>query len=398
MNIIKDRKVRNAILIGTLCSSSYLGVYFARNILSVVTPQIIESGKYTTEYIGSLSSIYFVLYAVGQLINGIIGDKVKARYMISLGLILAGVFNFLFPVIIDIALGSYIIYGMSGFFLSMIYGPMTKIVAENTEPIYATRCSLGYTFVSFFATPLAGVAATFLVWQSVFRVSSAILVVMGIMCFCFLLFFEKKGIVEYNQYKPKRESGKNIKVLFEQRIIKFTLISFITGIVRTSVVFWMPTYISQHLGFASEKSVAIFTISTFFISMTTFIAIFLYESLHRNMDLTILVVFISAAFFFMLVYFVREPLVNITFLVFAIISSNCAASMLFGRYCPSLRDTGMVSTATGFLDFVSYIAASASSKIFANAVSLIGWQNLILIWLVLMLLGIMVSIPWKWRI
>jgi hypothetical protein len=51
------------------------------------------------------------------------------------------------------------IYGMTGFFLSMIYAPMTKVVAENTEPIYATRCSLGYTFASFFGSPMAGVAA-----------------------------------------------------------------------------------------------------------------------------------------------------------------------------------------------------------------------------------------------
>lgn len=38
MNFRKESSVRNAIFIGTLCSSSYLGVYFARNILSAVTP------------------------------------------------------------------------------------------------------------------------------------------------------------------------------------------------------------------------------------------------------------------------------------------------------------------------------------------------------------------------
>ena len=74
--MIKDRKVLNAIYIGTLCSISYLAVYFARNILSVVTPQMIEAG-YSETYIGKVSSVYFILYAVGQLINGAIGDKSK---------------------------------------------------------------------------------------------------------------------------------------------------------------------------------------------------------------------------------------------------------------------------------------------------------------------------------
>ena len=46
MSMLKNEKVRNAVMIGTLCSISYLGVYFARNILSVVTPQIIEGGAH----------------------------------------------------------------------------------------------------------------------------------------------------------------------------------------------------------------------------------------------------------------------------------------------------------------------------------------------------------------
>ena len=74
-------------------------------------------------------------------------------------------------------------------------------------------------------------------------------------------------------------------------------------------------------------------------------------------------------------------------------SSNGAASMLWSRYCPSLRYTGMVSGATGFLDFVSYMSASASSTLFANAVSVIGWSNLILVWFGLMLVAMIISIP-----
>ena len=55
----------------------------------------------------------------------------------------------------------------------------------------------------------------------------------------------------------------------------------------------------------------------------------------------------------------------------------------------------MVSAATGFLDFMSYMAAAVSSRLFADAVSDIGWHNLILVWLGLMLAGVSVAIPWK---
>ena len=91
-----NNKARNAIFIGTLCSIAYFAVYIARNILSAVSPQMIESG-FSEEYIGKISSVFFIAYAIGQLVNGAIGEKIKTRYMLSLGLILAGVCSIVVP-------------------------------------------------------------------------------------------------------------------------------------------------------------------------------------------------------------------------------------------------------------------------------------------------------------
>ena len=391
--------VRNAIMIGSLCSMSYLAVYIARNILSAVTPQMIQglvfgTAAETTAFIGRIASVYFISYATGQLINGLIGDKIKARYMISFGLGLAAVTNFLFSHMAGNPAAAMVIYAMTGFFLAMIYGPMTKVVAENVEPIYATRCSLGYTFASFFGTPSAGLLAACLTWQSVFLASSTVLMTMAVLVFSFFLLFERKGIVRYGQYKTVKSQGNGIRVLIKHRIITFSLIAILTGIVRTAVVFWMPTYISQHLGFSTERSAILFTGATFIISLTTFISVFIYERLKRNMELTIFLMFSASTIFFLLVYLVKEPMVNLALLVLAVMSNGGAASMLWSRYCPSLRDTGMVSSATGFLDFLSYMAASVSSTLFADAVGTIGWSNLILVWMGLMICGVLVALPW----
>lgn len=390
-----SQNAKNAVFIGTLCSLSYLAVYLVRNILSAVSPQMIESGVYSTEIIGSISSAYFICYAVGQLVNGVIGDRVKAKYMISAGLLLAGIMNAVFALVTATPAVAIIAYGLSGVFLAMIYGPLTKVVAENTEPIYATRCSLGYTFASFFGSPLAGVTAALLAWQGVFFVGSSVLIVMGCVVFVFFVFFEKRGIVRYGQFQKKEKGVKNVKALFEREIVKFSLISIVTGIVRTAVVFWLPTYIAQYLGYSAQESAGIFTITTFVISLTPFIVVFLFERLKQNMDLTILLSFLVSVVFFIAVYFVKQPVVNIVCIVIAVMGSNGAASMLWSRYCPSLRDTGMVSSATGFLDFLSYMAAALSSAVFANAVSSIGWGNLILVWLGLTAFGLLVALPWK---
>ena len=389
-----SQKAKHAIMIGSLCSVSYFAVYIARNILGAVTPQMVEGG-YTEEYIGSISALYFVFYAFGQLINGAIGDKIKAKWMIGMGLCGAGITKFVVSQITAAPNAAMIVYALTGFFLSMIYGPMTKVVSENTEPIHATRCSLGYTFASFFGSPAAGLLASFLVWQSVFAVSSAVLVGMSIIGILFFTAFERKGIIRYGQYKPEKKGLGNVKVLLRHRIVKFSLISILTGVVRTSVVFWLPTYIAQHLHFSAKEAAGIFTAATLVISMTAFITIFIYERLlGRDMHKTVLVMFSSSALFFALTYFVSAPIFNIVFIVLAIMSANGAACMLWSRYCPSLRDTGMVSSATGFLDFLSYMSAAMANLIFSNAANTIGWGALILVWLGLMLIGIIIALPY----
>ena len=133
--------------------------------------------------------------------------------------------------------------------------------------------------------------------------------------------------------------------------------------------------------------------ATLFISANAFFSVFLYERLRYNMDLTILISFITAALSFLLTYFMHQPVLNIICMVMGVFASNCAASMLWGRYCPGLRDTGMVSGATGFLDFLNYFAAAISSVLFANAVDTIGWDWLILIWFGLMVIGVAVAMP-----
>ncbi len=389
-----SESAKKAIYLGTLCSIAYFAVYIARNALSAATPKMIAAG-YTKPYIGSVSSLFFVFYAIGQLINGIIGDKIKAKWMISGGLLFAAISTVLFPY-----LGAYpnlamIIFALSGFFLSMIYGPMTKVVSENTEPIHAVRCSLGYTFASFFGSPAAGILASLFIWESVFTISSAAMAVMAVAVIVCFFFFEKRGLVQYGQYQPQAKGTGNIKQLFKLQIVKFSLVSVLTGIVRTSVVFWLPTYINEYLSFSEEQSTAIFTACTFVISFTTFIAVFVYEKFGRDMNKTLLLMFVLSAVFFLLTFLVKMSVLNIIFIVLAIMASNGATTMLWSCYCPSLRDTGMVSSVTGYLDFLSYMAAALANIVFANAVNTIGWGNLILVWLGLVLIGIVVALPYR---
>ncbi len=385
---------KKAIYIATICSISYFAVYVARNALSAATPQMLAAG-YTESYIGAVSSLFFVFYAVGQLINGWIGDRIKAKWMIGGGLLFAAVPNAVFPYLGAYPTLAMITFSLSGFFLSMLYAPMTKVISENAEPIHAERCCIGLTFASFFGSPAAGILASLFIWQSVFTVGSALMALMAVLTVVIFFFFERRGFVKYGQYQPREKSGGNIRQLFKLEIVKYSLVAILTGIVRTSVVFWLPTYIAQYLSFTETQATAIFTVCTIAISFTTFIAVFVYVLLGRNMNKTLLLMFVLSAVFFLLTYLVSIPVLNVIFLVLAIMGSNAATTILWSCYCPSLRDTGMVSSVTGFLDFLSYMAAAAANIIFANAVTAIGWSNLLLVWLGLGIVAIFVALPYK---
>lgn len=385
---------RKAIMIGSLCTISYLAVYVAKNLLGAVSPQMLEKGVFNNQMIGTLSSAYFFAYAFGQLINGQIGDKIKSKYMIGFGLILGGVCAILFRTMaVQDKTLAVVVYAGLGFFLAMVYAPMTKTVVENTEPIYATRCSIGYTFASLVGSPAAGLLAAFLVWQSAFSVGSGFLLTMGALVLIVFTLFERRGIIKYGHFQKPKGTG-SIKVLIEHRIIRFTLVSAITGVIRTSVTFWLPTYYAQHLGFSASDSAKLFTVTTLVISCSAPLAIALYERLFKRViDRALLFFFSMAAAGFLCVFLSGRAKINILFIVFAVLSSQMASNMLWSCYCPSLRDTGMTSGATGFLDFASYMVAATASKLFANAIDAIGWSPLILIWMGLMVCGVALFLP-----
>lgn len=390
-------KAKKAIILGAICAIAYLAVYVARNVLSTVTPKLTDLG-YKESYIGRISSIFFIFYAVGQLLNGIIGDKIKAKYMMCLGLLCAGITNFIFPYLIDNPIGAMVTYGMTGFFLSMIYAPMTKVVSESTEPLHGTRCAVAYNSASFLGSPITGVLALILVWDSAFKVSAFILAAMA--CITFITFgvLEKQNFIKYgnnNKKEKQTKTSNGVKALIENQIVKYSFVSILTGVVRTSVVFWLPTYIAKHLNFEPNVATTIYTVSTLLIATNNFIAVFVFEKLKRNLDKTVLVFFIASAFSFFLAYVIKMPVLNIVVMVLAILTANGASSMMWTEYCLSLRKTGMVSSATGYLDFLSYAAAAIANVIFADAATSIGWGRLILVWCALMVLGVIVSLPFK---
>lgn len=92
-----DKNRRKALKIGAVCVSFYFFNYVLRNVLSVATPNMIKESFFSTEYIGALSSVYFIFYAVGQFINGFVCDRIHYKVTLTVGMETSCLCLFLVP-------------------------------------------------------------------------------------------------------------------------------------------------------------------------------------------------------------------------------------------------------------------------------------------------------------
>lgn len=163
MKIKNKTELTKAFQIGTACVSSYMVSYYMRNVLSVTSPEMLNTG-FTKEFLGSLSSIYMLLYAIGQLINGVIGDIVKPKLMITGGMILCGLASIIFSAI-NQPLIQIILFAIIGFSLSMLRGPLVKTISENTQPNHSRVICTFFSCAAFTGPLIASLISMFFSWK-----------------------------------------------------------------------------------------------------------------------------------------------------------------------------------------------------------------------------------------
>ena len=110
---------------------TYAFMYFGRVNMSVAIPFIEERFGWSTATVGTISGVFFWVYAIGQLVNGILGDRLSARWFVFVGLVGTALMNLLFGLG-----GSFfpmlLFWGFNGVFQSMGWGPILKTASNWT--------------------------------------------------------------------------------------------------------------------------------------------------------------------------------------------------------------------------------------------------------------------------
>ncbi|MFC1906676.1 MFS transporter [Chloroflexota bacterium] len=269
------RSWRRRILISVWIS--YAMFYVGRVNMSIAIPGIMDEYGYTKTVMGGILTALFVAYAFGQFVNGQLGDKFGGRIMISLGLLLSGIFNFLFgfSTILTVMI---IIWALNGYVQSMGWSPSVKTVA-NWFP-RAMRGRVGgilgssYQIGNVLSWLLAGLLAGSMGWRWIFWVPAMVLgaaaihwyvrgrnapEIVGLPCL-----EEEEDCKERGEATSDHHLGFKYTlklVLASPQIWCLSFALFFLNVVRYGFMNWAPTYMFEVQGAtistAAYKAIAI---------------------------------------------------------------------------------------------------------------------------------------------
>jgi MFS transporter, OPA family, glycerol-3-phosphate transporter len=108
---------------------TYGSFYLCRANISFALPGISEEFGLSKTLLGLLGTSLFIMYSLGQFINGQLGDKYGARRLVFTGMIVSAALNIVFSFSTAFTF-MVIIWGLNGYFQSMGWSPQVKTMAN----------------------------------------------------------------------------------------------------------------------------------------------------------------------------------------------------------------------------------------------------------------------------
>lgn len=402
-----DTAKRRAHIFMLLCSAVYFTSYITRINYGAVIEGILSSEEIsiTKEGAGLVSTAAFFTYGAGQLISGVVGDKVRPRLLIVLGMAVTAVCNIIMPFMTE-AVPMMILWGINGFAQAMFWPPMVRMMADNlSEPDYNRACiwvSVGASVASITIYLLAFVCTAFFNWRTLFYISATTAVFMAVI---WQIFAPKKDITpeEVSETDDIRKSVSNKHKLSVQIIlmlIPIALAIVLQGILRDGVTTWLPTLVSETFDLPSEISILSGVILPVFSMISYNISSKLEEKI-KNELITSTVFFVTATVSTACLTIILN--VNAILAIFLIaVTTGCMHGinlMLISRIPKYFGKYGKISTISGVVNAFTYVGSALSTYLFAAISENTGWVYTAVSWSIISAAGAVICaviIP-AWR-
>jgi phosphoglycerate transporter family protein len=235
----------------------YALYYLVRKNLSAAMPVIEEELDISKTDLGGFLTAHGLLYGVSKFANGVVGDRVNARWFLLTGLVICAGCSILFGLSSSVlAFGTF--WAINGWFQGMGFPPCARLMTHWFSPAQlATKMSIwnvSHTIGTIAALVLCGYLAE-IDWRLCFFVPAGIVLVGAVYVAIRLRDTPEslglpplEGAVEAKQHEPVGESLRRL-VFSNRNIWLFSFANFFVYAVRYGILDWGPTFLKQARGF-----------------------------------------------------------------------------------------------------------------------------------------------------
>ena len=370
---------------------TYMTAYLCRVNLSTVLDKLSAGLGVSVEYLGLASSLYFVTYAVGQLLNGAIGDRVNPCRFLMLALSLTGGVNLILAFQTSGALFTAL-WGLNGFCQSMFWSTLLRLLSfharedqrKNVSTIMSTCSVTGYL--------LSWVVLSWLFRPLDFR-PYFLVPALALIPVWFLL----SRRIPYEGGRGAQPAAPPLpqiaREFVQDRLFFICLLCLLVGAIQEGAVFWLPMIFTGVLDLG-ENSLLLLVL----IPLAKLAGVFLAretlsrlgDDARRAMRVMLSLACGTAA---CLVLTAGSTSFVTVLLIAALIAVVNAGNWYMISYLPLyFSGRSMVATLVGVFDFSTYIGASLMSGALGGLLNRAGWIALPAAWLGLAALGLLLAL------
>lgn len=383
-----------------LCSVVYFVSYLTRINYSAVLVEIMKSEGYTKTAASVPLTGLFIVYGVGQLISGILGDKFSPEKIILFGLLLTSAMNIALPFAPSTIIMT-VTWSINGFAQALMWPPLVKILAKflriedySKNIVYVI---MGANLGTIFVYAVSPVVISLSGWKFVFFGAAAIALIVAIVWILLVFRIEKCAVETEADFTPvaKKADG---KISFTRAaIILLSLIMFANifqGLLRDGITTWMPTYMADTFGFNSSSAILTgIALPIAAITISFFTATIYRKILKNEAKCTTLFFSVCTAACFVLVFAgTSNPALSTAMLMVASAATQAVNFMYTSIAVAKFERFGKTSFITGAMNSSVYIGSAISTYGIAAITTRFGWSGTMITWFGCALVGLIVCI------
>ena len=375
---------------------AYASAYIGRYNYSVVMGAITAENSLSLSAAGAVSTGYFICYAVGQILFGLLSQSVSPYAMILLGLCGSGLCNLGAGAFSTSFMG--LLWGANGLFQAMIWPPIVRLFAESM-PLERQK----HACVSINSTTPAGTLAAYALsavllqladWHHVFFSCGGLL--LGMAAVFWLGTAPLRRATAYApqpEFQKQKGTGNGPAALLAAGLGAMLLPVLLHGGLKDGVTSWVPSMIQSNFGISPAFSAAVAMALPLVNLSGAYLSGWLNEHCTHNELKTAGSLFALAS-----VCLLALPLaMRISLLLAVLLLAVTTASMLgvntmfINVILVKAGRHGGASMLSGTLNAVTYLGAAAATWGIGAAAEGCGWNAVFLLWLVMAMLALLVS-------